>query len=166
MQLVTLTSSASTGGLSDKDVDDLLNELADVTTWTGEKNVTITTNQGKRSIFSDTAATALTAALSTFTTNGRIDDIDSGTLTAGTLYRIGKTEVNHFGTGLVVGDYFVSDGTETCDANNTVLKVFAPSTSGVTVVSEKEGSTQNWLTKDAGFAYNEASYRVIVREYA
>ena len=34
-----------------------------------------------------------------------------------------KTETDHFGTGVVVGDYFNSAGTETCDANNTVQEV-------------------------------------------
>ena len=49
--------------------------------------------------------------------------IATGTLTINTLYEVVTTEVNHFGTGVVVGDYFISDGTETCNANNTVQAV-------------------------------------------
>ena len=50
-------------------------------------------------------------------------EISIGTLTSGLMYLITVTEVDHFGTGLVVGDYFVSAGTETCDANNKVKEV-------------------------------------------
>ena len=57
--------------------------------------------------------------------------IDSGTLTEGILYKIVATEVDHFGTGLEVGDYFTSDGTEVCDGSNTVAVVITPSVNGV-----------------------------------
>ena len=57
--------------------------------------------------------------------------IDSGTLTEGILYKIVATEVDSFGTGLEVGDYFTSDGTETCDDSNTVAVVITPSANGV-----------------------------------
>lgn len=57
--------------------------------------------------------------------------IDSGTLTEGILYKIVATEVDHFGIGLGVGDYFTSDGTETCDGSNTVAVVITPSVNGV-----------------------------------
>jgi len=50
-------------------------------------------------------------------------EINSGTLTKDTPYKITATEADHFGTGLIIGDYFVSDGTETCDANNKVQPV-------------------------------------------
>jgi hypothetical protein len=50
-------------------------------------------------------------------------EIATGTLTAAKLYHITATEVNHFGTGLIVGSYFTSAGTETCDANNKVKEV-------------------------------------------
>jgi len=48
----------------------------------------------------------------------------------------------------------------------TVKQVLTPSADGIVIVNAKGGSTENWLTRDTGFAYNEASYRVIVREYA
>ena len=48
------------------------------------------------------------------------DEVDTGTLTNGVQYKITATEENHFGAGLDVDDYFISDGTETCDSNNKV----------------------------------------------
>ena len=53
-------------------------------------------------------------------------EIATGTLTAGTLYQITKTETNHFGTGLIIYDTFTSAGTETCDADNKVKPVTLP----------------------------------------
>ena len=55
-------------------------------------------------------------------------EIATGTLTAGTLYQITKTETNHFGTGLIIYDTFTSAGTETCDADNKVKPVTLPAT--------------------------------------
>lgn len=40
----------------------------------------------------------------------------------------------------------------------TVYPVTAPSSSGVTIVNTQGGSTYNWLSKDANFTYNAASY--------
>lgn len=91
-------------------------------------------------------------------------EIATGTLTALKLYKITATEVNHFGTGLIVGSYFISTGTETCDANNKVKQVLTPSSSGATIVSTKGGATYNFGYKNASFAYNAASYYVIVRK--
>ncbi|MCK9517428.1 MAG: hypothetical protein M0R74_00155 [Dehalococcoidia bacterium] len=90
-------------------------------------------------------------------------EINSGTLTALTLYKITATELDHFGSGLEVGEYFTSAGTETCDANNKVQAVTWGSTDGVLIVSAKGGATENFAYKDASFTYNEASYQVIVR---
>jgi hypothetical protein len=50
-------------------------------------------------------------------------EIATGTLTAAKLYHVTATEVDHFGSGLIVGSYFTSAGTETCDANNKVKEV-------------------------------------------
>ena len=53
-------------------------------------------------------------------------EIATGTLTAGTLYQITKTETNHFGAGLVIYDTFTAAGTETCDTDNKVKPVTLP----------------------------------------
>lgn len=49
--------------------------------------------------------------------------ISTGTLVSGKKYKIIATQTNHFVNGYVAGDYFVSAGTETCDANNRVRLV-------------------------------------------
>ena len=60
----------------------------------------------------------------TFTEPGILGTlVDSGTLTASTLYKIITTEADHFGAGVVVGDYVWAAGVETCDANNTAQPV-------------------------------------------
>lgn len=84
-------------------------------------------------------------------------EVVTGTLTQYALYKITATEVDHFGTGLTVGEYFVSAGTESCDANNKVQQVTAPAATGVTIVSAAEGTTYNWTTQGSGFDYNDAS---------
>jgi len=89
-------------------------------------------------------------------------EINSGTLTALTLYKITATEVNHFGTGLIVGSYFTSAGTETCDANNKVQQVTAGATAS-TIVSAKGGETYNFSYKNPSFTYNSSSYYCIIR---
>jgi hypothetical protein len=53
-------------------------------------------------------------------------EIATGTLTAGTLYQITKTEVNHFGTGVVIYDVITAAGTETCDGDNKAKPVTLP----------------------------------------
>ena len=49
--------------------------------------------------------------------------IDSGILTEGNVYSIQACETDHFYTGNTILGIFTSDGTETCDANNTVLLI-------------------------------------------
>ena len=49
--------------------------------------------------------------------------IDTGTLSSGLLYKIVTTQANHFYAGCAVNDYFYSNGTETCNASNTVQQV-------------------------------------------
>ena len=46
----------------------------------------------------------------------------------------------------------------------SVKQVTAPSTDGCTIVSTKGGTTYNFTSKHASFAYNAASYRVVVRK--
>lgn len=91
-------------------------------------------------------------------------EIATGTLTALKLYKITATEVNHFGTGKVVGSYFTSAGTETCDANNKVQQVLIGATTGVTIVSAQDGTQYNWFNKNSAFNWNDASgytYQII-----
>lgn len=84
-------------------------------------------------------------------------EVATGTLVAQTLYKITATDPDHFGTGLTVGEYFVSAGTETCDASNKVKQVLTPSATGATIVSEAGGTTYNWTSQESGFDYNDAS---------
>jgi len=147
---------AAGDGLSNREIDELLADLAD-TTWVGSKEVVLTGTNSKYSIFGDTAQAWLLANLTTLTLNGRVTDIDAGVCTVDKLYRIGTTEVNHYFVGCAVGDYFVSDGTETNDVNNTVLEVTHLGTDAVTIVSEPGGVTQNWAEKTTGFNWNDLS---------
>jgi hypothetical protein len=87
-------------------------------------------------------------------------EIATGTLVIRRLYKITATEVDHFGTGLEVGEYFVSAGTETCDANNKVQQVLDPPSTGVRIVSAKAGATQNWLVKGTGAVNSAISYKI------
>jgi len=50
-------------------------------------------------------------------------ELATGTLTLGTCYKITDDDGDHFYTGSDVGEYFVSAGTETCDASNKVKEV-------------------------------------------
>lgn len=52
--------------------------------------------------------------------------VNSGTLTNGKLYKISATQADHFYVGCAIGDYFVSDGTETLDSNNKTRKMPLP----------------------------------------
>ena len=95
----------------------------------------------------DSAGRAIQGFIKAVGTGETLDtEIATGTLTALKLYKITATEANHFGTGKVVGSYFTSAGTETCDANNKVQQVLTPSATGVTIVSTKGGTTYNWAT--------------------
>lgn len=90
-------------------------------------------------------------------------EINTGTLTILTLYKITATEVNHFGTGLEVGEYFTSAGAETCDANNKVKQINAPSTNGC-LVQKYPGGADGFSSVDASFNHNDSSgysWRVI-----
>lgn len=77
-------------------------------------------------------------------------EINSGTLTAGLLYVITATEVNHFGTGLIVGSYFTSAGTETCDANNKVKQITDVAATGLHLYTDKALTTRGILHSGAG----------------
>jgi hypothetical protein len=78
-------------------------------------------------------------------------EINTGTLTLNTLYEITATEVNHFGTGLEVGEFFTSAGTETCDANNKVKAFTDIAATGLHLLSTKNGSTRNMKSVESGF---------------
>jgi hypothetical protein len=142
-----------TGGLTSAEIDQLLADLAD-TTWTSTKTITLTGTNAPRTTGSNADVATLTGLGVTTTTNTKLD--------AGCLYKITATEVDHFGTGLEVDDYFMADGTETIDANNKVKQVLTPSSSGATIVSAKGGTTYNFAYKDTSFTYNAASYYCIV----
>ena len=142
-----------TGGLTSAEIDQLLADLAD-TTWTSTKTITLTGTNAPRTTGSNADVATLTGLGVTTTTNTKLD--------AGCLYKITATEVDHFGTGLEVDDYFTADGTETIDANNKVKQVLTPSSSGATIVSAKGGTTYNFAYKDTSFTYNAASYYCIV----
>lgn len=45
----------------------------------------------------------------------------------------------------------------------SIKQILTPSTSGATIVSAKNGSTNNFASVEAGFAFNAASYDVVVR---
>jgi len=141
---------AAGGGLSNREIDELLADLAD-TTWTSNKEVVLTGENANYSIFGDTYYDWLVTNLTTVTLNGRVTDIDSGTCTAKKLYRIGATEVDHYFTGCAIG-------TETNDANNIVLEVTAPTVEGVTIVNDYQGTTYNWKTQDDDFDYNDTNH--------
>ena len=101
-------------------------------------------------------------------TNNLGTEINTGTLPANKLYLITATEANHFGTGLELGEYFTSLGTETCDANNKVQQVVAPSADGVTITNTPGGSTYNFGLSSVTPAtfFNDAAgytYRIISR---
>lgn len=74
---------------------------------------------------------------------------------------------------------FTATGTAlqiTCIVNTTTLgqyaeydtisakQILTPSTSGCLIVSTKGGATQSFATTQAGFAYNQVSYNVVVRK--
>ena len=65
-------------------------------------------------------------------------EIATGTLVKHSIYKITATEADHFCTGCVIGDPFISLGTETCDANNTVQPVNALGMSGVYIGNSTE----------------------------
>jgi hypothetical protein len=117
----------------------------------------LTGTNAKYSIFGDVAYAWLLANLTTLTLNGRVTDIDAGICTEGKLYRIGKTEADHYFVGCAVKDYFTSDGTETNDANNIVLEVTHLGADAVTIVSTPGGATQDWESVDDGFDPNDAA---------
>jgi len=141
------------GGLTSAEIDQLLADLAN-TTWTGDKTIKLTGTNAPRTTGSNADVATLTGLGVTTTTNTKLD--------AGCLYKITATEVDHFGTGLEVDDYFTADGTETIDANNKVKQVLTPSATGVTIVSTKGGTTYNFAYKDTSFTYNAESYYCIV----
>ena len=94
-------------------------------------------------------------------------------LTVATVSNSGWTSLGPFyrtdtGTGIGTADFRIQIGSSTTGSTSliddvTVKQVTAPSTSGSTIVNAINGTTQNFLTKDADFAYNAASYTVRVK---
>ena len=82
-------------------------------------------------------------------------EINSGTLTARRLYVITATEVDHFGAGLEVADYFTSVGTETCNADNKVKAITDVPATGLRLVSASAGATRNVTHIHSAFAPND-----------
>jgi hypothetical protein len=71
----------------------------------------------------------------------------------------------YYDTGFGVWLYINRDAA--CDFVTNSLSVepvTAPSTDGIVIVNAKGGATENFLTKDAGFTYNAASYTIIVKK--
>ena len=87
-------------------------------------------------------------------------EIATGTLTVSLLYKITATEANHFFTGCAIGNYFVSVGTETCDANNKVKQVNDPPSTGCRIISTKGTGTQVWIATGAGALNENINYKV------
>jgi len=77
------------------------------------------------------------------------------------LYKITATELDHFGVGLVVDDYFTSDGTEICDSNNKVRQVTDPPSAAVHIISSLNGTVRNWASIESGFNPNNIASWVI-----
>lgn len=90
--------------------------------------------------------------------------IATGTLTSGRLYKITATEADHFGTGLVIGDYFTSDGTESCDANNTVEPLTDVAATGLHLMSSMDGTTRDMSLVESGFDPNNVTSVKIYRD--
>jgi hypothetical protein len=58
-----------------------------------------------------------------------------------------------------IDEYFISNGTEECDADNTVKQVLEPDVDGVTITSTPDGEVYNWASVDEGFDfYDPAGY--------
>jgi hypothetical protein len=97
-----------------------------------------------------TESAQLSYTLPTSPTGGELfaetlgSEIATGTCTLGLLYKITATEVDHFYTGCAVDEYFVSDGTETLDANNKVKQVTNAYNSG-TGLLPPHGTVMAWV---------------------
>lgn len=85
------------------------------------------------------------------------DEISSGALTAGQLYKITATTADYFGTGLIIDSYFCACDDEVATANCKVKPVTTPGANGVTIVTAKYGTTYNWPTKHVDFNYKDIS---------
>jgi len=143
------------GGLSTAEVDQLLIDFNDDLAWAAGNKITLTGTNAPRSATSNAAVTSLEGEGVTVTT--------SAVLQVGNVYKITATEENHFGTGLEIGDYFVSVGTETVNANNKVQQVTDCAATGALIVSTLGGATRSWTSVDTGFNPNLACTYAIYR---
>lgn len=69
----------------------------------------------------------------------------TGTLIPGLIYRIVTTELNHFGTGVIIGDIIRPSTAYTCDANNTVVVM---KTAPMLFRTENYGASFQYLNLD------------------
>ena len=81
----------------------------------------------------------------------------AGTATADKLYKITASQVDHFYTGSVVNDYFVSDGAETLDVNNKVREVSTSDATGCTIYNSQALATEGWAVIESGFTVQPAN---------
>jgi len=135
---------------------------------------------GKATMFSGTGhflyRAAVQTALALYKTTLDIDAIANAWV--GTLYRAnGEHGTRHTTTGTkteyhtlssaasaAIGLYCAVPAYLTGTFDNLSRKqVTAPGTSGATIVSQKDGTTYNFTSKNASFTYNAASYYVVVR---
>lgn len=76
-------------------------------------------------------------------------EIATGTLTVNKQYVITATQADHFYTGCAIGEYWVSDGTETCDVNNKVQDVTAPPSSAAIIYKDPDLTAEGWVLESA-----------------
>jgi hypothetical protein len=80
------------------------------------------------------------------------------------LNAVGNNKVSYFTATISNAGILRNGGALDATLDNWKLEpVLAPSSSGSTIVSAKGGVTYNFTSKDASFAYNSASYAVVVR---
>ena len=115
-------------GEADNDITYVGNANSGLTIWGGEITETAWLapyfqTQGSAALYPTSAGAHTYACPQGIFAESLGAEIAAGTLTSGLLYKITATQVNHFYVGCAVGEYFESDGTETCDANNKVKQV-------------------------------------------
>jgi hypothetical protein len=144
----TFILSPASGGLSTAEVDQLLIDLDDDLVWEGGNRIELTGTNAPRSVVSNAAVASIEGEGAAVTT--------SNVLQLGNIYKITVTEINHFGTGLEVDDYFVSNGTETVNASNKVKQVTDCAATGALIISALGGAVRSWTSVDTGFNPNLA----------
>jgi hypothetical protein len=72
-------------------------------------------------------------------------ELASGGIAAGYLMEITATEANHFYTGCAIGEYFMSDGTETFDANNKAYYYYSNPNGSIMITGAAVNERENQL---------------------